>query len=352
VFVLAIQPPLSIFSFNKVITNATFSCHQSTSYIEWNEQKGQITIYVIYREDLEGNNATVRLNLNPKFAVQSSLSIMFQMISSNMKLIVSNTGSKKDMLDSAIGILSLAALILFILSSIFHRMMGVELLHSFQLIYFVSELSPIQTEVYSSFTKLASVNLNLKYFINKQRNYYCENCFNSFSLDNLMISLDTLLGLAGIPVFILVLRWLVKAEFITFSKKGVNFIWTKMYNIILFPVIIGFIFEGAINISARSILNYYLTATSFSLVVITSLTYFWEWKFMFVEDSDTSLKKGEMRSYVPLYLTYSYLLFATLIVGIHNLYGGYLLVLLVIVVLFFIWFVIRRPYDAIIHNFG
>lgn len=122
---LAVVPQLTLFNFRRISANITFGCQQSTSAVEWSEQGGRITLLVTFEEDLEGNNADVKVKLNQSFVSQSSLSITFKMVSSDLKLIVFRSYPKKQILETVFYVISLTVLVLLLLSSFFHKMMGV-----------------------------------------------------------------------------------------------------------------------------------------------------------------------------------------------------------------------------------
>jgi hypothetical protein len=67
--------------------------------------------------------------------------------------------------------MSILVLILFVLSSLTHKMIGVETLNAFQFIYFISLLEEKTTEFYFSFRYLTYTNLNILFSRNFSNNY-------------------------------------------------------------------------------------------------------------------------------------------------------------------------------------
>lgn len=71
------------------------------------------------------------------------------MISNGMKLIITKDHTKMLMCKESIEIISLVIIILFVLSSLTHKMIGVEMIHSYQVIYLVHLLNGDYTQLYS-----------------------------------------------------------------------------------------------------------------------------------------------------------------------------------------------------------
>ena len=68
---------------------------------------------------------------NPTFIIQKPFSIQFRMTSQGDKLIVVNDYGKVTLLVNSMTILSFIVLFLFVAGSLSHKMIGVEILHSF-----------------------------------------------------------------------------------------------------------------------------------------------------------------------------------------------------------------------------
>lgn len=71
------------------------------------------------------------------------------MISNGMKLIITKDQAKILMCKQSIEIVSLVIVILFVISSLTHKMIGVEMIHSYQVIYLVHLLNGDYTQIYS-----------------------------------------------------------------------------------------------------------------------------------------------------------------------------------------------------------
>jgi len=93
------------------------------------------------------------------------------MTSRGDKLIVVNNYDKMALLINFVTILSFVVLFLFVVGSLSHKMIGVEILHSFQLIFLLQALSNNFTPVFGLLKYLSIVSCNFL-FLNINTNIY------------------------------------------------------------------------------------------------------------------------------------------------------------------------------------
>ena len=109
---------------------------------------------------------------DPNFIIQKPFSIQFNMTSRGDKLIVMNNYDKMALLINFLTILSFVVLFLFVAGSLSHKMIGVEILHSFQLIFLLQALSNNFTPVFGLLKYLSIVSGNFLFLININTNIY------------------------------------------------------------------------------------------------------------------------------------------------------------------------------------
>ena len=98
------------------------------------------------------------------------------MISNGDKLIVVDDYGKINILINFMTILSFVILFLFVAGSLSHKMIGVEILHSFQLIFLLQALSNNSTPVFGLFKSLSIVSGNFLFMNDMQLNIYSLSC--------------------------------------------------------------------------------------------------------------------------------------------------------------------------------
>lgn len=105
---------------------------------------------------------------------------MFFMASSNKKLVVVHSYSMITTLKKAIEVLSLVALAVFAVASFAYRMMAVELLHSFLLVYLLCLETSNPSEPFLVFKNLRLLALNFE----AAGNYYSQGSALSYSFQD------------------------------------------------------------------------------------------------------------------------------------------------------------------------
>lgn len=221
----------------------------------------------------------------------------------------------------------------------------------------MSSLSPKKTEPFTALANFANVNLNFKYSTNGQSNYYCEGCFNPFDVKNEIFSRIIILIVIIIPLLFLGVQWIMENCVLydlkeSFKKRRIANICDKVYNVIVFPISIGFIFEGVITFSIMSHLNLIFIAVTVALTIIVSLIFFSKWR-IFLCNGYNNINDASMKaSYVPVYLTFSYSIFTFILLANHGVISSCSKVLLFLIGFFFTWFVFMLPYKQNFHNFG
>lgn len=101
------------------------------------------------------------------------------MTSVGSKLVVIKNYPAIETINQIIKMLAYVVIGVFLVSSIAYRMIGVEILHSFLIIYFVSLQTVNQTEPYMLFTSFKPINLNL---MEKSNNFYSPSTAFSYQI--------------------------------------------------------------------------------------------------------------------------------------------------------------------------
>jgi len=100
------------------------------------------------------------------------IQITFNMTSRADKLLVVNNSEIMNLLVKILTIISFAALIVFMIGSISHKMIGVETLHSFQLIFLLQALTNNYTPTFGLLKCLSMVLGNFLFISNDKINIY------------------------------------------------------------------------------------------------------------------------------------------------------------------------------------
>jgi len=185
---------------------------------------------------------------DPAFIIQKPFSIQFNMTSQVDKLIVVNDYGKVAALINVMTILSFIVLFLFAAGSLSHKMIGVEILHSFQTISVLQALSNNSTPVFGLLRYLSMVSGNFLFLSNAQLNIYSSKYANQYSPINQDISESIIIG-AIILLFLCCLfplLWKWKQIFvdpqINLNKFGkVDSFVKRMYTYLVFPITMGFL---------------------------------------------------------------------------------------------------------------
>jgi len=90
------------------------------------------------------------------------------MASKGVKLVIVKNYSTIKLMEYILLGFSSFILLLFVFGSLFHKMIGMETLHAFQLLYFIHSLDKSYTSPYSMFRFLTYLNCNFFYFFNKE----------------------------------------------------------------------------------------------------------------------------------------------------------------------------------------
>ena len=114
------------------------------------------------------------LQFNKTYILQPYLNITFIMKSRGVRLIIYDSYNHMQIIQWILYGISISAVLLFVLGSITHKMIGAEVLTTFQIILFTSILNTKYTQSYSILNYLSPVSGNYYYFSNYQSNYYSD----------------------------------------------------------------------------------------------------------------------------------------------------------------------------------
>lgn len=128
------------------------------------------------------------------------------MVSRGAKLIIYRKYPEIMKIRLYLEIISFIILAIFFASNFTHKMIGLETMHSFQVIYFICILEKNRTEPYILFRFLTYVNLNFSFYNNNANNYYSKLSPIDYRSDNEALAKLVILGLIGLPIIFNILK--------------------------------------------------------------------------------------------------------------------------------------------------
>ena len=185
---------------------------------------------------------------DPTFIIQKPFSIQFRMTSQGDKLIVVNDCGRVALLINVMTILSFVVLFLFVAGSLSHKMIGVEILHSFQTVFLLQALSNNSTPVFGLLRYFSIVSGNFLFLSNAQINIYRSKYVNQYNPMNQDFSEGIIIG-AIILLFLccffpLLWKWkqILDDPRINPNKFGkVDALVKVMYTYLFYPITMGFL---------------------------------------------------------------------------------------------------------------
>ena len=231
--------------------------------------------------------------------VQKPFSIQFSMASQGDKIIVVNDYGKLTLLINVMTILSFVILFLFVAGSLSHKMIGVEILHSFQTIFLLQALSNNSTPVFGLLRYLSIVLGNFLFLSNAQINVYSfkyasqYNPMNQDFAEGIIIGAIILLFLCCL--FPLLWKWKQifddpRINLKTFGK--VDSFVKVIYTYLVFPMAMAFLMVNLLVSNTVidtqlmpmfSVLPLYLSSfLSLMMVLISSFIFFFECKVLVI----------------------------------------------------------------------
>ena len=231
--------------------------------------------------------------------VQKPFSIQFSMASQGDKIIVVNDYGKLTLLINVMTILSFVVLFLFVAGSLSHKMIGVEILHSFQTIFLLQALSNNSTPVFGLLRYLSIVLGNFLFLSNAQINVYSFKYASQYNPMNQDFAEGIIIG-AIILLFLCCLfplLWKWKQIFvdpqINLNKFGkVDSFVKRMYTYLVFPMAMAFLMVNLLVSNTVidtqlmpmfSVLPLYLSSfLSLMMVLISSFIFFFECKVLVI----------------------------------------------------------------------
>lgn len=134
VFEFAVYPPLLSLSAVDLSSHVTLSCASTYTVSEVSYGEGLLRVVADYTEDLEGRQCSLTLDFNSTAIVSPTASLEFTADSSTQPLVITKNAALIAASAFFFNALSYAALVLFAVS-LSHKMIGAEVLSTFQLVY-------------------------------------------------------------------------------------------------------------------------------------------------------------------------------------------------------------------------
>lgn len=334
----------------------------------WKYGDGKVTLTINFGSDLEGKNASANFIFDRLFIPHDPLSLNFTIKSQGMKL----TFYEKDGLEKVpifksvcVG-LSGGALLLLFLASWAHKMVGVEFVHSLQLIYYLHFSFKEYTLMLSSFQSLSLVAANDLYWQTLRQNFRMNQEQGiSYSKGQTELTVVILAIPAVLSVLALIGYALVCHCSTEYTKESFLKIVRRVYNGFIFPVTIGSFSPYLLSKASLSTRNSSNSASPYptelicvlSLLVgaVTSAVLAHELKEGLspspTEGESKALKCPSKSYYIPCYIVcwtvQTVLLWLLLQLGFHCFFGVLSVTALSLVLLIFF-----RPYDRCLDLVG
>ena len=144
----------------------SFGCDAVLGNILWEYKDGKITATVDFESDLEGKQATVNFTFNQEYVSHQPIIFNFAVHTQNVQLVyyenetIEQTKTFKNIFFG----ISCGALFLLFVGSWMHKMVGVELIHALQVVYYLHFTFKDYTLPLSSFQSLSLISLNDLYW--------------------------------------------------------------------------------------------------------------------------------------------------------------------------------------------
>jgi hypothetical protein len=219
------------------------------------------------------------------------------MVSHGDKLIIVNNYGKCAILINVMIVLSFVVLFLFVVGSLSHKMIGIEILHAFQAIFLFQALGNNFTPIFGLLRYFSLVAGNFLFLSNAQTNIYTSKSDIHYNPTNQELSEAIIVGVS-IFLSLCILPFLCAwAQSVDDPQSNRNKFSTKVLNIIygclLFPFIVGFLIINLLNIVIDSQsglmfpdLPFSLSGTlSLILILISSFIFSFEGKLLMVKKS-------------------------------------------------------------------
>ena len=202
IFTFKLKP--AIYSMNRLnlTGNIIFACLPNISISSMSLSNGLLIVNVDFFEDLEGRDANVTLLLQNSSFLQPSATTSFSMLSNGVKLLFTKDQAKMLMCRESVEALSLAIVVLFVLSCLVHKTIGVELIHSYQVIYLVHLLNGDYTQLYSFLRFFSFSAFDFLMVTNNLSGIASAHTQIPFGSANLELSLTLIMGTSVISLFI------------------------------------------------------------------------------------------------------------------------------------------------------
>lgn len=172
VFTFKLSPANINYRQINLVQSGNFQCSQSNTLVGISLEGNQLTVIVTFHEDLQVNEAVFSISLNTSYFSQTNVSLDFQMISDGAKLILLKDISKLNLIEEGIKILVYIIFGVFFLSFFVHKMIGIQMINSFQVVYLLHLINPSYTAPYSLLKLLFPIVFNFFYYTNNLSNIY------------------------------------------------------------------------------------------------------------------------------------------------------------------------------------
>jgi hypothetical protein len=173
------------------------------------------------------------------------------MVSNGDKLIIVNDYGKCEILIIFMKVLCFVLLFLFAVGSFTHKMIGVEILHAFQIIFLLQALSNNITPVFGLLRYFSIVAGNFLFLSNYETNIYRSQSDIHYSSANQEFSEAIIVGLSIFFSLCIMPSLYTRVQSIDDPQSNSSNFSTKVlrviYDCLLFPFIIGFLMVNLFN---------------------------------------------------------------------------------------------------------
>jgi hypothetical protein len=252
------------------------------------------------------------LGFNNYFS-QKTVSLAFSMVSNGAKLIIVKDWSQFLSFKDAVCGLSLTILALFFVSLFVHKMIGVELIHTYQVVYLVHLVNPNYTPHYSLLRWFA---LTVFDFLSPSNGYTNIGSISShaeFDEANMLFSLYIIVGFSCALLIALLLSLILPYlnDSHSNSTKAINFngVSEALYNYFFFPITMGTLMVFFLILVTRDNFknSLFVNWLCFTQMILLSIVFYHEFKPLLLNASKYCGVSQCRSFYLPLYLAFTLL---------------------------------------------
>lgn len=240
-FTFSFSPRLVLMRKVDISAYFQFSCPATEiGSVEWTFKGSDVVASVNFLTDLEGREVEVLFAFDQAYVKHPPVSLSFQAKSNGIELLIANQPQRIALMESFFLAIGLAALTLLFASPWVHKMVGVELVHALQVIYYIHFTAQPYTLPLSSLRSLSLLGLNTLYWQQSDQNFRMAASFEKipFSAEYLRVAL-LLLGSLSLLTVLCLCCYCFVVKFAPETEQCLKKVAERVYRCLLFPTAVG-----------------------------------------------------------------------------------------------------------------